>query len=331
MYVLGSLLFVSAHNRRSSFTGRCHDVASTLRIYQPIIISIYHQVKMITYTRSMSHNDSNIGIVNKDEAVAKANTSYELASKYRLPILYEDDLMVVYNKPSNMLSVPGKEILIINNVQERKTQWLDSIKALYQKEMNGDRDDAAAAESSCLTLIDRSVDTCALNNKLIVTNDNLGTDIGEALKDHVASSKQLLDNRASKYNVSNIGSDKALTLRLLDDLIHSIDNVPRKKDRFIGYLKRLYRLKDSQCSGVLTDLWMKLVSIDYSLHHIKLDSIPQHLISASDIASESSHCHVHHVHRLDLQTSGVLMFAKDDQISADLDRQFRDRHVSCFM
>jgi len=278
----------------------------------------------------MSHNDSDIGIGigNKDEAVAQANTSYELASKYRLPILYEDDVMVVYNKPSNMLSVPGKEILIINNVQERKTQWLDSIKALYQKEM---RDDDAVAESSCLTLIDRSVDTSALNNKLIVPNDNSGTDVGEALKDHVTSSKQLLYNRASKYNVSNIGSDAALTLRLLDDLIHSIDNVPRKKDRFIGYLKRLYRLEDSQCSGVLTDLWMKLVSIDYSLHHIKLASIPQHLISASDIASESSHCHVHHVHRLDLQTSGVLMFAKDDQISADLDRQFRDRHVSCFM
>ena len=42
---LGSLLFVSADNLISSFTGRCHDVTSTLRIYQPIIISIYHQVK----------------------------------------------------------------------------------------------------------------------------------------------------------------------------------------------------------------------------------------------------------------------------------------------
>lgn len=293
---------------------------------------MYHKVKMITYTSSISQNDS-------DVAVAEANKSYELSTKHRLPILYEDDVMVVYNKPSNMLSVPGKEILIINNVQERKTQWLDSIKALYEKEMKGDGDatdaNAKAAESSCLTLIDGSVDTSALNNNLIITNDNSEIDIcidvhEHALNDHVApsKSKQLPDNRASKYNVSNIDSDKALTLRLLDDLIHSIDNVPRKKDRFIGYLKRLYRLKDSQCSGVLTDLWMKLVSIDYSLHHIKLATIPQHLISASDIASESSHCHVHHVHRLDLQTSGVLMFAKDDQISADLDRQFRDRHVS---
>jgi hypothetical protein len=74
MYVLGSLMFVSAHNRISSFTRRCHDVTSTLRIYQPIINSIYHQVKMITYTSSMSHNDSDIGIGigigNKDEAVA---------------------------------------------------------------------------------------------------------------------------------------------------------------------------------------------------------------------------------------------------------------------
>ena len=86
-------------------------------LLSPFIIKLSH-------TSSMSH---------KDESVAKANTSYELASKYRLPILYEDVLMVVYNKPSNMLSVPGKEILIINNVQERKTHWLDSIKALYQK------------------------------------------------------------------------------------------------------------------------------------------------------------------------------------------------------
>lgn len=283
----------------------------------------------------MSQNDS-------DVAVAEANKPYKLSTKYRLPILYEDDVMVVYNKPSNMLSVPGKEILIINNVQERKIQWLDSIKALYEKEMKGDGDatdatdaNAKAAESSCLTLIDGSVDTSALNNNLIITSDKSESDIcidvhEHTVNDHAApsKSKQLPDNRASKYNVSNIDSDKALTLRLLDDLIHSIDNVPRKKDRFIGYLKRLYRLKDSQCSSVLTDLWMKLVSIDYSLHHIKLATIPQHLISASDIASESSQCHVHHVHRLDLQTSGVLMFAKDDQISADLDRQFRDRHVS---
>ena len=72
MYVLGSLLFVSAHSRRSSFTGRCYDVASTLRKYQPFINFIFHQVKMMTYKSSMSHNDSDIGIGigNKDEAVA---------------------------------------------------------------------------------------------------------------------------------------------------------------------------------------------------------------------------------------------------------------------
>jgi len=146
MNVLGSLMFVSSHNRLPTLIRRCHDVTSTLRIYQPIINSIYHQVKMITYTSSMSHNDSDIGIGigNKDEAVAQANTSYEPASKYRLPIFYEDDVIVVYNKPSNMLSVPGKEILIINIVQQRKTQWLDSIKALYHRELNGDRDAAAA-------------------------------------------------------------------------------------------------------------------------------------------------------------------------------------------
>ena len=72
MYVLGSLLFVSAHNRISSFTGRCKDVASSLRKYQPFINFIFHQVKMMTYKSSMSHNDSDIGIGigNKDEAVA---------------------------------------------------------------------------------------------------------------------------------------------------------------------------------------------------------------------------------------------------------------------
>jgi len=272
---------------------------------------------MITYNISQKDYD----IDTKDITIAN-NASYDLANKYRLPILYEDDAMVVFNKPSNMLSVPGKEILTINNVQERKIQWLNAIKVLYQKEM--DRDDNA--DYIGITLNDGSAD----NNSRKIFFDTNDIDVHEhVVNDHATIAKQSLDERASKYNVSNIGSVKALTVRLLHDLIHSIDNAPRKKDRFIGYLKRLYRIKDSQHSaGVLTDLWMKLVSIDYSLNHIKLSSIPQQLISASDVASESSHCHVHHVHRLDLQTSGVLMFAKDDQISADLDRQFRDRHVS---
>lgn len=40
-----------------------------------------------------------------------------------------------------------------------------------------------------------------------------------------------------------------------------------------------------------------IVQLDFQLHHLKVASIPKHCISISDIASEISNCHVHHVHR----------------------------------
>jgi 23S rRNA-/tRNA-specific pseudouridylate synthase len=58
-----------------------------------------------------------------------------------------------------------------------------------------------------------------------------------------------------------------------------------------------------------------------------LDNIPTHLISATDLAEKISKCKVFNVHRLDMETSGVILFAKTEESSAELCRQFRDHEV----
>ena len=164
--------------------------------------------------------------------------------------------------------------------------------------------------------------------------------------------------------------------------IHSIlklllakgENVPRKEERFMRYLQRAFRIEDLELK---TKVFRALVQRDDEMHRITIDSIPDHLLSASDVAShvadeyvrnpvniipadltdcqrtatdgaapepddslagdakeksvdapkEVQQQKVHHVHRLDMETSGVLMFAKDEHTSAIIDAQFRDREV----
>mmetsp|Transcript_24605 Transcript_24605/g.54698 ORF Transcript_24605/g.54698 Transcript_24605/m.54698 type:complete len:245 (+) Transcript_24605:119-853(+) len=63
------------------------------------------------------------------------------------------------------------------------------------------------------------------------------------------------------------------------------------------------------------------------MHRVRIDVIPPHLLSAADVASHLAGVQVHHVHRLDMETSGVLLFAKNERTSAALDVQFREHGV----
>ena len=165
------------------------------------------------------------------------------------------------------------------------------------------------------------------------------------------------------------------------------ENVPRKEDRFVRYLQRAFRIEDDELK---MKVFRAAVARDDEMHRITIDTIPGHLLSASDVASHVADDYVrnpvniipegvqpsnsapdvnertaaatssskmsnvdstikrkgieadkekekersvqqqkvHHVHRLDMETSGVLMFAKDEHTSAIIDAQFRDREVS---
>jgi hypothetical protein len=126
---------------------------------------------------------------------------------------------------------------------------------------------------------------------------------------------------------------------ILQRLLDKGENVPRKEDKFKRYLSRAMKVTDIDLQD---KIYKVLVARDDEMHR---------MISAQDVASHLSArrlasliCHdgtaavpgagnaiqqqkVHAVHRLDMETSGVLLFAKDEHISAVLDKQFREREV----
>lgn len=222
-----------------------------------------------------------------------SSTSYS-SPLFEVPVLLHDDQIIVVNKPPGMLSVPGREILTTMKVRPRSEQWHSAIRSLLGEE------DVHAGSKRRLSALDDS-------------------DQGNALRG------------------------------IFSQLLAKNDNVPRKEGKFKAYLTRIIKVEDKS----LQDLAFRaVVARDDQLHRIGLNSIPDHLLSASDVASHLASEYllsrssdsssegsvaastppqqqkVHHVHRLDMETSGLLMFAKDEHISAALDKQFRDHEVS---
>jgi len=101
-------------------------------------------------------------------------------------------------------------------------------------------------------------------------------------------------------------------------------SVPRKEERFYAYLARSLKVKDS---GTQQAVWAALTQCDAALHKVAFDDIPVHLRSAADLGERHCGHKLYHVHRLDMETSGVLVYAKTEAACADLGRQFRDRLV----
>jgi len=77
----------------------------------------------------------------------------------------------------------------------------------------------------------------------------------------------------------------------------------------------------------LDTLWNKLTEIDQVINGFDLSTLPNHLLSAADFADEISKVSVRHVHRLDQETSGVIIFAKSTEAARNLGFQFSDRQT----
>lgn len=103
-------------------------------------------------------------------------------------------------------------------------------------------------------------------------------------------------------------------------------NAPRQKEKFLTMLTRAGRIQDMDLKE---RLWKDLSELDHQLHAVDLESVPESLHCAADFAENMCGHKVHHVHRLDQETSGILLFAKNTVSAAHLARQFRDREVRC--
>ena len=169
-----------------------------------------------------------------------------------LCLLYEDEHIIVVDKPSNILSVPGKGAKPF--VKFRCDQWQDAI---------------------------------------------------------VAAS------------VGDFGIAEYSTQQYMIELA-SMNSIPRKEARFYGFLSRTLKIEDKD---IQKNLWTRICALDVILNRQAFEDIPNHLVSTADLVEKHCGHKVYTVHRLDMETSGIILFCKTEDSSAELARQFREREV----
>ena len=75
------------------------------------------------------------------------------------------------------------------------------------------------------------------------------------------------------------------------------------------------------------NLWTRICALDVILNRQAFEDIPNHLVSTADLVEKHCGHKVYTVHRLDMETSGIILFCKTEDSSAELARQFREREV----
>lgn len=100
-------------------------------------------------------------------------------------------------------------------------------------------------------------------------------------------------------------------------------SIPRKEVKFYSFLKSL-KINDPKLQQ---SIWDRIYDADLHLNKIGFEDIPNHLISTADLIEKHCGQKIYTVHRLDMETSGVMLFAKNAISCAELGRQFRDREV----
>lgn len=104
----------------------------------------------------------------------------------------------------------------------------------------------------------------------------------------------------------------------------SCSSIPRKELRFYSFLSRVLKIVDVD---VQRSIWHNINKCDEKLHKPSFDSIPESLISTVELTEQLCSHKLYPVHRLDMETSGILLYAKTEESCAELGRQFRERLV----
>jgi 23S rRNA-/tRNA-specific pseudouridylate synthase len=103
------------------------------------------------------------------------------------------------------------------------------------------------------------------------------------------------------------------------------NTIPRKEKQFHTYLQRLLKIQDET---IRNQIWEYLTIVDNRLHKRDIDLIPLHLVSVFEIVENMLGHRIYTCHRLDMETSGVIMFAKNVNSCALINKMFETRQVS---
>jgi 23S rRNA-/tRNA-specific pseudouridylate synthase len=152
--------------------------------------------------------------------------------------------------------------------------------------------------------------TLKMNPKFVPRNDKFMTAVANAAQ----SAKEEGDNE--HYDILNHLHTSKINCGL-----------PRKKRSFIDFLsKRPYSVDNPQ---LRLDLWDRVAKADFQLLSKEKDmSADDYEHCMTDILEAVDNKRVFQVHRLDMETSGVMYFARTDVACADLMKQLREKEAN---
>jgi RNA pseudouridylate synthase len=101
-------------------------------------------------------------------------------------------------------------------------------------------------------------------------------------------------------------------------------SIPRKESRFLAFIAKTLKVVEKVTQQ---SMWTRICDADTLLNKQPFDDIPNHLLSTADLVEKHCGHKIFVVHRLDMETSGVIIYAKTEESSAELCRQFREREV----
>lgn len=263
---------------------------------------------------------------------------------FHIPVLYQDAQLIVINKPPNMMSVPGKEVLTMMNVRPRSEQWRNAIGSLLEQQGGHKRplgsdvaqDDKTRAILQQLLDKGESVPRKEDRFKRYLQRFLKVTDEGE--QDRIFRAIQSRDDELHRICVSTIPahllSASDVASHLASEYVCSpVDYTPvvEPPTRIVMKTPAATGVANSNCTAStadttsdITPATQKPTGLTEVITVTSTEPLPVTMQIPAMVVQQQK---VHHVHRLDMETSGVLMFAKDEHISACIDAQFRDREV----
>lgn len=105
----------------------------------------------------------------------------------------------------------------------------------------------------------------------------------------------------------------------------SQSSMPRGKTKFLSYFQRLSKIDDE---SELNELWTKIEKVDFSMHFsLPAKNKEEHLVSMCEVLEDKYNQKLFHIHRLDQETSGLVIFAKTELAASLFCKLFHDRKV----
>lgn len=265
------------------------------------------------------------------------------SSLFHIPVLYQDAQLIVINKPPNMMSVPGKEVLTMMNVRPRSEQWRNSISSLLEQQVGLKRphDSGITNEDNTRAILQQLLDKGEnvprkedrfkryLQRFLKVTD--------EAEQDRIFRAIQSRDDELHRICVSTIPahllSASDVASHLASEYVRNpVDYTPTVEPPTNIVIKTpAASFTASTADSITSKSQATQPPTGQTAATTATSTEPTPRMPTVPAMPAMQQQKVHHVHRLDMETSGVLMFAKDEHISACIDAQFRDREVRVYV